>query len=292
MLKPSFEQIANTEKESSLKSLMLDLPSFEPFWHYHPEYELTYIIRGSGKRIVGDNIESFREGDLVLLGSNLPHSWNSEKSLNDAETSKAVVFQFRSKLIPDASSGFPEFEGIHNLLQLAQRGVSFHNQHSTATGKNLIKLFKASDFEKLTGFWLILNQLSKLKGHNLLASESYLPSLNKHNMERINAIFVYVAKHFAENISISTAARLTHLTDSSFCRFFKSVTGQSFTEYLNAIRISHFCKLLSEHPETSIPQLAYQSGFNSTTHYNRIFQQIKGCTPSDFRKQFLKMIET
>jgi AraC-like DNA-binding protein len=289
-MKPGLEQIKKNEANSSLTQLILDLPEFEPYWHFHPEFELTFIISGSGKRIVGDSVEPFVEGDLVLLGSDLPHTWNSGNNNNTNESCKAVVFQFSHKILTNLISEFPEFESTLRLLKTAHRGISFHGEQALETGNKLLKLSKSNGLEKLTRFWHILDDLSKLTNYRLLASANYVPSLNMYNVERINTVFTYVSTHLAENIPLQKTADIVHMTQTSFCRFFKLITGETFTEYLNNFRISRACFMLTEQQDKSILQVAFDSGFRSSTHFNRMFHEIKGCSPSGFRKQHIAMI--
>lgn len=289
-MKPALEQIKKTEANSSLTQQILDLPEFEPYWHFHPELELTFIISGSGKRIVGDLVEPFQGGDLVLLGTDLPHTWNSGNNNNTSESCKAVVFQFSHKILSDMISEFPEFEGIRRLLNNAHRGISFQGEQALETGNKLLKLSKSNGLEKLTRFWLILDDLSKSANYRLLASANYVPSLNKYNVERINTVFTYVSTHFAENIPLQKVADIVHMTLTSFCRFFKLITGETFTEYLNNFRISQACIMLTAQPDKSVLQVAVDSGFRSSTHFNRMFFIKKGCSPSGFRKQHISMI--
>ncbi len=289
-MKPGLEQIKKNEANSSLTQLILDLPEFEPYWHFHPEFELTFIISGSGKRIVGDSIEPFVAGDLVLLGSDLPHTWNSENNNIASESCKAVVFQFSHKILTDLINEFPEFEGIRRLLNIAHRGISFHGEQALAIGNKMLKLSKSNSLEKLTRFWLILDNLGKSSNYRLLASGNYVSSLNKYNVERINTVFTFVSGHFAENIPLQKVADIAHMTQTSFCRFFKLITGETFTEYLNNFRISRACVMLTAEQDKSILQVAFDSGFRSSTHFNRMFYKQKGCSPSDFRKQHNLMI--
>jgi AraC-like DNA-binding protein len=289
-MKPDLEQIKKNEANSSLTQLILDLPEFEPYWHFHPEFELTFIISGSGKRIVGDSVEPFIKGDLVLLGSDLPHTWNSENNNIASESCKAVVFQFNYKMLSDIINEFHEFKGIRRLLNYANRGISFLGAQALEAGNKMLKLSKLNGLEKLTRFWLILNDLSKSANYRLLASVNYVPSLNKYNIERINIVFTYVSGHFAENIPLNEVAYIIHMTQTSFCRFFKLITGETFTEYLNNFRISRACAMLTAQQDKSILQVALDSGYRSSTHFNRMFHTKKGCSPSGFRKQHIIMI--
>lgn len=284
-MKPSFEQIKKNPSKSSFSQVILNLPEFEPYWHFHPEYELTYIISGSGKRIVGDSIEPFGPGDLVLLGADLPHTWNSVRSDQEKGICKAVVFQFNKGMVPDTEEWFSEFENIQKLLRKAYRGISFYGQQAEEIGKKLEKLPNSRGLQKLTRFWLILDKLSRADENSFLASEGYAPSLNKFNGERINKVFKFVSEHFAEEIKLRQLANLTHMTETSFSRFFKTISGESFMDYLNSYKISKACALLAEKKEMSILEIAYKAGFKSSTHFNRMFLDKKGCTPTNFRRQ-------
>jgi AraC-like DNA-binding protein len=284
-MKPSFEQVKLNPSKSSFNQVILNLPEFEPYWHFHPEYELTYIINGSGNRIVGDSIQPFGRGDLVLLGAELPHTWNSIQSDQEKGICKAVVFQFHKGMVPYSNEWFHEFKSIQRLLARAYRGISFSGQQATEVGKKLEKLPNSRGLEKLTRFWLILDELSRVGEYSFLASEGYAPSLNKFNGERINKVFKFVSEHFAEEIKLRQLANLTNMTETSFSRFFKMITGESFMDYLNSYRISKACALLAEKREMSILEIAYKSGFKSSTHFNRMFLDKKSCTPTNFRRQ-------
>lgn len=284
-MKPSYEHVAKSESVSSFKQLVLTLPDFEPYWHYHPEYELTYIIHGSGKRIVGDSIEPFYPGDLVLLGPDLPHTWNSYRDKEDNRACRAVVFQFGANLVPGPAEAFPEFAGIRRLLEDAGRGVWFQGRNADALGMKLSRLSHKKGLAKLGSFWLLLDELSKTADFKLLAGETYSPPLHRYQGERINKVFGFVAAHFHENIQLRQVADLVHMTETSFSRFFSSITGETFIDYLNNYRISHSCRLLAGNKEKEISQVAAECGFRSSTHFNRMFQLKKKCSPSEFRKR-------
>lgn len=284
-MKPSFEHVSTPGAVSSLKQLELNLPDFEPFWHYHPEYELTYIVYGSGKRIVGDSIDSFYPGDLVLLGPDLPHTWNSLRDKDDKLMCRAIVFQFGAKLIPGTAESFPEFDGLRRLLEIAGRGMWFHGKEADAAGKELLRLSKTRGLVKLSSFWLLLDKLGKTADFSLLAGDTYSPPHHKYHGERINKIFRFVAAHFHENIQLSQVAAQVHMTDTSFSRFFRTITGETFIDYLNNFRISHACRMLATDKHKDINQVAAECGYRSSTHFNRMFLLRKKCPPSEFRRR-------
>ncbi len=283
-MKPSFEQVNKQADGSQLRQLILDLSEFEPYWHFHPEFELTYIISGSGKRIVGDSVEPFSTGDLVLLGPDLPHTWNSAPG--EKGQYKAIVFQFGRNIVPGQGTGFPEFQNITRLLDLSVRGCFFYGDEIGSLSKKITRISRLSGLEKMTAFWQVLNELATKGKFVSLASQGYVPSLNKHNADRINKVFGYVSDHFGDMIKLSDVASLGHMTETSFSRFFKQITGEPFTDYLNNTRISHACVLLAGRSDRSISEIATESGFRSSTHFNRMFLLKKGCTPSYFRQQY------
>jgi len=290
-MKPTFEQVQNSLTYSQLTQLVIDLPDFEPYWHFHPEFELTYIISGSGKRIVGDSIDLFYSGDLVLVGPDLPHTWNSVDYKDQKSNCRAVVFQFSERIIPGPAKEFPEFDDVRKLLDAARRGIFFSPDIAIYMGRKMLRLTKLSGLERLSEFWELLNFLSKTDSYSMIASANYIPLLNQYNGNRINSVFRYVSLHFSEDIRLSQVAELTHMTQTSFSRFFKMITGETFTDYLNSFRISKACSLLSENNALSIQQLAIECGFRSSTHFNRIFLRKKGSSPGRYRQDHLLTVK-
>jgi AraC-like DNA-binding protein len=283
-MKPSLETIGTKTSDVGFKIMLIEKPLFEPFWHYHPEYELTYIVSGSGKRIAGDSVQPFGKGDLVLLGPDLPHTWNSDAESRRVKSCRAIVFQFSGAVIPGEESHLPVFGGIRRLMKMSARGIQFNAEASAELGRQITSLSKAEGLKQLTGFWLLLDALSKTGDQMLLASEGYFPSLNHHSSDRINRILQYISSHFAESIHLQQMADLVHLTVPSFSRFFRVMTGDTFTSYLGAVRVSHACRLLAEQKDMSIERVATESGFRSSTHFNRTFLHYKKCTPTAYRK--------
>jgi AraC-like DNA-binding protein len=162
----------------------------------------------------------------------------------------------------------------------------FYGNDVDSLNKKFTRISRLSGLERLTAFWLTLNELATGGKFTLLASQGYVPSLNKYNVERINKVFEYVSSHFYETIKLSDIASLVHMTETSFSRFFKQITGEPFIDYLNNTRISHACVLLAGQMDKSISEIMAESGFRSSTHFNRMFLQKKGCTPGYFRKQY------
>lgn len=276
-MRARFEDIQTRKGNDSFVAYAFNLPAFEFNWHYHPEYELTLITRGSGKRLVGDSYQSYEAGDLVLLGPDLPHTWVSSTSRKKAVS--ATVIQF-SDLFIRRFSDLPEFKSIALLLSSASRGLSF-NSKDLAT--QVAVLPGRSGTEKILDLIQLLQKLSEQKRRKL-ASEYFHAVRGKENERRINTICQYLQKHSREEIRLESVAALVHLTPSAFCKFFKRATGKTLSDYLNDIRIGNACELLIE-SDKQISEIAYEAGFESLTYFNRVFMKKKSITPRRFREQ-------
>jgi AraC-like DNA-binding protein len=278
-MKALFEDIESKKGNHSFLVYNLTLPSFEFKWHYHPEFELTLITKGNGKRLVGDCYENYETGDLVLLGPGLPHTWVTNARMKTK--SSAVVIQFSEKFIQSFLQ-HTEFKAISSLLSASARGLHF-------APKNLAEEIKLlpdkTGVDKITGLINILQKLTEQKPKKL-TSEYFNAVRGRENEKRINVICRYVQKHFTENIELEKAAALVHLSRSAFCKFFKRATGKTFTDYINDIRIGNACQLLIE-SDKRVSEIAYETGFESLTYFNRVFIRKKKTTPRKFREKVL-----
>lgn len=278
-MKPLLENLHQDQVQQSFIAYKLQLRQFEFKWHYHPEYELTWIIRGSGKRMVGDSYESFTAGDLVLLGPSLPHTW-----VSDTQTSgilRSVVIQFSEKFIADFFK-YPECAGVEKLLARSGRGLKFDLDQIATVTPMIAALPDQNGLQRIFQLLQILNMLSEKKAHTL-ASTYYQPVKHKAYEGRINSVCGYLQAHSAEKITVSKMAATIHLSNSAFCKFFKVAVGKTFSDYVNELRIGQACQMLSE-TDKPVAEVASQTGFESLTYFNRVFLAKKKMRPTDFRK--------
>lgn len=278
-MKPRLEQLSSRRENQSFLCYEVNVPAFEFIWHYHPEYELTCILKGKGKRLVGDSYENFGEGDLVLLPPNLPHTWVSDKK--GKENCRAIVIQFTQAFATQLFQ-FPEMGGFEKLFVKADRGLQFNNVKNKECILLLQQMIGSSELGRF-GFLLQLLELLSNKKSIAVASAKYKPMKGNENQQRINKVFQYVQKEFTQAVSLKKAASIIHLSESAFCKFFKRASGKTFSDYTNEIRISHACRLLIE-TDMSIREIAYASGFESLTYFNRVFLRKKKVTPGSYRK--------
>ena len=277
-MKPRFEDIGSKRGANSYVAYRYATSAFPFLWHYHPEYELTLILEGSGERMVGDSHEYFFPGDLVLLGPGLPHTWVSEVM------SAAVVVQFSEGFIAPILE-YPECDRIRQLLARSSQGLAFP---VTGLGKGdlmaaIMRLPVAKAAGRITG---LLDVLQVLAGSRVearpLASPYFQPALGKKTEGRIGKVFQYLHRHSGERVALADVAALINLSESAFCKFFKRTTGKTFSDYVSDIRIGHACRLLAE-SDDSISEIAFRSGFESLTYFNRVFLRKKGTRPREFR---------
>lgn len=256
-----------------------------PFnWHFHPEIELTLIRRGRGRRFVGDNIEPFAEGDLVLIGENLPHTWMSDA--DERATSESIVIQFRREFLGrEFFERVPEVANARRLLERAARGLRFSGSARSRTAATMSRMEHRSPLERLTDVLGILGDLAGERSAAPLSSASFQPSPQQLDRKRVHAVCDFLNREFARPITLDEAAAVAKLSASGFSRFFFGATGKTFTGYLTELRIGRACQLLLQ-TDKNIATIAYDAGFENLSNFNRRFQKVKRMTPREFRKAY------
>ncbi|MCL1666222.1 AraC family transcriptional regulator [Elizabethkingia ursingii] len=276
-MKVSFERIIPSEK-SSFRTLHNNSPISEFKWeyHYHPEIELVCVISGSGTRHVGYHKSNYTNGDLVLIGSNIPHSGFG---LNSVDPHEEIVLQFREDILH-----FPQQEvetrAVKDLLERSKYGILY----STATKKSLLpklkKLLESEGYKRYLLLLEILFELSLCEEYELLNKEIMPYTIISKNKTRLENIFTYVEHHYDKEINIEDVAKLANLTLPAFCNFFKKATQITFTEFVNRYRINKACLLMAQ--DKTISECSYSCGFNNVTYFNRMFKKYTNKTPSEF----------
>lgn len=275
-MKAVLEDIKLQQGTSSFYAYQFQVPFFEFKWHYHPEYELTYIVKGNGYRIVGNTYENYTEGDLVLLGPNLPHTWTGKAV--ESEPFEAIVIQFSKEFIT-SFLGFDESYSIKNLLENSARGIAFEaTQELVQAIKTLIE---KEGMDRILQLISALNQLAQ-SNYTLITPNTFHTIASKKSELRINEVCLFIQNNFNSNITLKQVASQIYLTESNFCKFFKKATGKTFSDYLNEIRINEASRLLLQTDKT-ISQISFECGFETLSYFNRVFLKKKNQTPSGFR---------
>jgi AraC-like DNA-binding protein len=255
-------------------------------WHYHPEFELVLVNKSTGRRMVGDHIGYFGEGDLVFMGSRLPHVWvNDATYLEGKEESPAdaIVIQFVHDFLGERFLNIPELAGFRKFLNVAERGVVINGKAKRKIIQLMNSMLTMSGIQRLSALMTIFEILSNSTEFDLLASPKFIQNFQYESPGRFKDITEYILKNFNEDITLPEAAATVNMGLTAFCNYFKSQFRVTFVEYLNTVRIGHACKLISE-DKYNIVEIAYKCGFNSLANFNRQFKKLKGISPTDYRK--------
>ncbi|HET7361447.1 MAG TPA: AraC family transcriptional regulator [Salinimicrobium sp.] len=268
--------------KSNIKVSLHESERFKELWHYHPELELVYIVRGEGTLYAGDFIGDFKSDDIFLLGKNVPHMFYSNTSGEIKMLSKAYVIYLNDAFLNNLNMEQGEFHYLENLLKISKRGVLFRSPENHRMLQILNKMPEKSLTEKALNTLLILYFLSGADGRSL-GSPHWLEHFHVSD-KRLNEVIEYIMLHFKEEIGLEKVAGISGMNKTAFCRYFKQNTGKSFVTFLNELRINYSCKLLKEiNPSNSVSVACYNSGFNSLSYFNRTFKKITGMSPSQYQ---------
>lgn len=286
-MKAYFHKVPRNPEQSFL-ARQHTLPNFGTIWHYHPEIELHYVIRGEGVRFVGDNISNFYAGELLLLGENLPHMWRcSDKYFegNHLITAEAIVVHFLPNFMGKDFFELHESEQILSLYERAKAGLEITGN----TKRRILSLMQKSvQAQGLSRMVLILKMLEilSLSGEMepISSGELELQSNTQEN-ERLNKVYEYTLENYCNELSLKDIAAVANLSITSFCRYFKMMTKKTYHDFLIELRISHARKLLMDDNLTPIETICFDCGFNNRSNFFRHFKKITGYTPYEFRRK-------
>ena len=286
-MKASLEQLANTT-DGSFLFRQFNLPYFDAPYHFHPEFELTLILKSEGKRFVGNQVADFKEGDLVLLGANVPHCWKND-GIGNENSARSIVIQFKEDFLGQGFFKNAETQPIRSLLDKAKSGVLISGKTRDRVAREMIFLQTVPPFQKLLGLLDLLNTIATSKDFEIIDSQPDKYDLSAVDLERINKIYAYVIEHYTQDIHLETAAHLTNMTETAFCRYFKKITKKTFLDLVTEFRIKHACNLLNS-TDKQVAEVCFESGFGNISHFNKQFKVVTGYRPLNYRKMFFATI--
>ena len=255
-------------------------------WHYHPELELVYVNGGSGKRQIGSHISYYSNGDLILIGSNLPHcGFTDGLTGNKSET----VLQMKIDFLGNDFFNIPEMKPIQALFEMPKGGIAFSGRTKLKIGEKIEVLEYQTDFQRLLSILNILNELAQSQEFKILNAEGFSLETEVKDNDRINVVFNHVKVNFKGDISLDEMADLVSMTVPSFCRYFKKMTNKTFTQFANEYRLVHASKLLAEQ-SLSITEVCFECGFNNFSHFNKSFKAFTGQNPSQYRNELKNVL--
>lgn len=272
-----------------LKSIVVkgdEIPDNNP-WHFHPEIELLHCINGKGTNFIGNSIRSMEEGEVLLIGRNVPHTRQRDRAYyaeHPHESPSSVVVQFREDFLGEEFFTVEEFKPIADLLRRALRGLKFRGSARENTAERLALIGKKNSTEAILELLSILDHLARSDEFEYLNAVNYVSNVHEKFSQRINKVYHYTVEHFREDISLEEVAALTNHSPAAFCRYFKTRTRKTYIQYLTELRIAYACELLMQ-GNLDIGQVCFESGFNNLSHFHKQFRRHLHTTPRDYQKQ-------
>jgi len=264
------------------------VPYFYNKLHYHSEIELVFIVKGTGKQFIGDDVHYFKNGDMILVGENLPHLWRSDEKYlaNEGESMcEALVIHFRKDCFGKDFFYLPENKNLLELLKKAKLGIRLRDDTKLQIISLMREMLHASSTKSIILLLNILDLISLSKHTGTICRQNADLIFQPSDIEKINTIYQYIINNFDREITLKEIASVANLTPSSFCRYFKYRTKKSFSKVQTEIRISHACKLLTE-TEKPVAEICYECGYNNFSNFNKYFKIITNRTPIQYRKYY------
>ncbi|MBB3221634.1 helix-turn-helix domain-containing protein [Pseudoduganella umbonata] len=252
-------------------------------WHCHDEYELHLICATSGRVFVGDYIGQFEPGHLVLTGPRVPHNWVSLDTPAEGVRLRDMVLQFSHAPLEQMAHAIPEVKAILPLLQRASYGIEFSDLSDRAR-ERFIRIREASGLPRFIEFLTLLSELAATTDYRLLSTVPMQSSDDDDALARVSAAVDFIVQNITTQFSMKDIAQQLDMSERMFTRFFRSATGNSFTDFVNRLRVNKACQLLME-TELYVTNICYNVGFNNVANFNRRFLELKGMTPKEFRQQ-------
>lgn len=284
---PEYELVDNGIE--TIRYLEHGYPSDLIRWHAHDDYELHFIVATSGKVFVGDYIGNFGPGQLILTGPRLPHNWICQNNQEPVEV-RDMVIRFDHEAFSDGMKIIPELAEVLPMLLRAKSGIEFFDLDLEELKRTFETVRDSSGLQRVIQALPLLKKLAQSQNYRLLSTVQIDLKSNEALQRKINTVVDYVSQNYNQDISLSNAANLINMSDSHFSRFFRKATGNRFIEFVNRVRISRACNLLTE-TDQQIANICFQVGFNNVANFNRRFHELKGVTPRDFRSQSNKRLE-
>lgn len=280
MEKPTFENV-QLEADESVRVLHFSCAAFQRnhVWHFHPQYEISLVLKGSGKRFVGDHIAPFKAGDLVLIGPSIPHCWISD---DDQLENEMQVIQFDPMFLGDTFYDIPEARPVKALLRASGQALLFERGSLNDASKWLDNVQKSSGLARIAHLLLLCDALSSCTSQQL-TSDNYSVAQSSKGADRLTSVINYVRTNLREEIRQPEVAKLVNMAPQSFSRFFRAQTGQTFISFVNEMRITEACHMLIA-TNKDILDIALSCGYENISHFNRKFLENKQLTPSRYRE--------
>jgi AraC-like DNA-binding protein len=276
-------QTLTTGSEEGFAFKTMRTRQFECPWHFHPEYELILTLHCPGYRMVGDNITPLRRGDLVLIGARLPHIWQHDPH-GSAAPVHILLAQFDENFLGESCMKLPAMAAVRQLFRRAAVGLQFTGRTRDRVENLMHAMAHTTGLRRLVLFLTALEAMASSRESRSIASAGFATEINPFNQERMAGLLKYINDHIDEPIRLSEVAKMAHMSEGAFSRFFQRHTARTFPAFVNELRVGRACRLLAE-TEQSITNISLACGFANLSNFNRQFLRLKRATPSEFRRR-------
>jgi len=280
------------DSDASFLFKTLDCNYFGNPWHFHKEIELVLIAKSSGTRFIGDNVSTFEDGDLCLIGSNIPHLYRNSEAYyakNSKLKAKSIFIHFTRDFLGNHFFDVPEMKQINKLLQKLSLAVEIQGETRQVVTESLHRMLDETPVQRLLSLLGILANLAQSSELNSLLSPGFSANTSG-DSEKINSAFQFIMKNYTNQIYIHDIATKLNMSVPAFSRYFKHHTRKTFSDFVTEIRIGHSCKMLME-DDYNISEISYQSGFDNLSNFYRHFKKITGVIPKEYRSRFLNTVD-
>lgn len=266
------------------------MPDVNNLWHYHSALELIYIKKGRGTQFIGDSIKNFNEGDVVLLGSNLPHYWRFDPEFFEKKETESVdvyAIHFKEDFLGSAFIDLPENQELKKMLAQSKQGIQLLGAAKEKLAHLMPLIIEATGTTRIIKLLEVLTEIAACEEKKTLVSLGFKPNFLENEKDRIQSIYNYTISNYKNKIELKEIAAVAKISPNSFCKFFKTKSRKTYTQFLNEIRVGQACKLLIEN-DLTVKEICYDCGFYNFTSFHKYFREITGKTPLKYQQAFSK----
>ncbi|SDD51159.1 AraC family transcriptional regulator [Pedobacter soli] len=266
------------------------MPDVNNLWHYHSALELIYIKKGRGTQFIGDSIKNFNDGDVVLLGSNLPHYWRFDPEFfetTDGEPVDVYAVHFKEEFLGKDFLNLPENQEIKRIFAQAKQGIKLEGAAKDKIAALMPQIIESTGTMRIIRLLEVLTVIANCSEKNILVSLGFKPNFLENEKDRIQSIYNYTISNYKKKIELKEIAAVAKISPNSFCKFFKTKSRKTYTQFLNEIRVGQACKLLIEN-DLTVKEICYDCGFYNFTSFHKYFREITGKSPLKYQQAFSK----
>ncbi|WP_316845883.1 AraC family transcriptional regulator [Pedobacter psychrodurus] len=288
-MKPHLLNVS-TNSVDSFSARRDTMPDVNNLWHYHSALELIYIKKGRGTQFIGDSIKNFSDGDVVLVGSNLPHYWRFDPEFFEQTTGESVdvyAIHFKEDFLGAAFIDLPENQELKKIIAQSKQGIKLEGISKAKIASLMPQIIAATGTMRIIKLLEVLTEIANCDEKNMLVSLGFKPNFLENEKDRIQSIYNYTISNYKNKIELKEIAAVAKISPNSFCKFFKTKSRKTYTQFLNEIRVGQACKLLIEN-DLTVKEICYDCGFYNFTSFHKYFREITGKTPLKYQQAFSK----